>query len=133
MQDVDCIARRGVFLPVKTGHCSNIKIDISVVAQDGYSSKYKTRVRHQLSAYPDRLVFMRFVGICRFFPLSAWKRSWKFGFIRVTYMHKYQNIHYFDKKLIIIIFFFRLNYATRSWVTSSHFGEFNTLKSIKKN
>ena len=28
IQDVDCIARRGVFLPVQTGHCSNIKIDI---------------------------------------------------------------------------------------------------------
>ena len=37
MQDVDCIAQRDVFLPVQTGHCSNIKIDISVVARDGYS------------------------------------------------------------------------------------------------
>ena len=37
MQDVDCIARRDVFFPVQTGHNSNIKIDISVVAQDGYS------------------------------------------------------------------------------------------------
>ena len=33
MQDVDCIARRDVFLPVQTGHYSNIKINISVVAQ----------------------------------------------------------------------------------------------------
>ena len=38
----------------------------------------------QLSVYPDRLVFMRFVGIFRFFPLSARKRSWKFGFIAIT-------------------------------------------------
>ena len=37
MQDEDCIAQRDVFLSVQTGHCSNIKIDISVVAQDGYS------------------------------------------------------------------------------------------------
>ena len=37
MQDVDCIARRDVFLPVQTGHCSNNKIDISAVALDGYS------------------------------------------------------------------------------------------------
>ena len=37
MQDLDYIARRDVFLPVQTGHCSNIKIDISVVARDGYS------------------------------------------------------------------------------------------------
>ena len=36
-QDVDCIARRDVFLPVQTGHCSNIKIDISVAARDGYN------------------------------------------------------------------------------------------------
>ena len=36
MQDMDCIARRDVFLPVQTGHCSNIKIYISVVARDGY-------------------------------------------------------------------------------------------------
>ena len=72
---VDCIARRDVFLPVQTDHCSNIKIDISVVARDGYSLKYKSRVQHQLSAYPERLVFMRFVGIFRFFPLSARKRS----------------------------------------------------------
>ena len=36
MQDVDCIARKDVFLPAQTGHCSNIKIDISVVAWDGY-------------------------------------------------------------------------------------------------
>ena len=35
--DVDCIARRDVFLPVQTGHCSNIKIAISVVARDGHS------------------------------------------------------------------------------------------------
>ena len=33
----DCIGRRDVFLPVQTGHCSNLKIDISVVARDGYS------------------------------------------------------------------------------------------------
>ena len=37
MQDVEGIAWRDVFLPVQTGHCSNIKIDISVVAQDGNS------------------------------------------------------------------------------------------------
>ena len=37
MQDVDCIALRDVFLPVQTGHCSNIKIDMYVVARDGYS------------------------------------------------------------------------------------------------
>ena len=36
-QDVDCIAQRDIFLPVQTGHCTYIKIDISVVAQDGYS------------------------------------------------------------------------------------------------
>ena len=57
MQDVDCIARKNVFLPIQTGHNSYIKIDISVVARDGYSLKYKTRVQHQLtcvlSAYSD--------------------------------------------------------------------------------
>ena len=37
MQVVHYIARRDVFLPVQIGHCSNIKIDISVVARDGYS------------------------------------------------------------------------------------------------
>ena len=89
MQHVDCIARRDVFLPIHTGHCSNIKIDISVVARDGYSSKYKMRVRDQLKAYPDRLIFMRFVGIFRFFMLLARKRWWKFGFIAVTEIYKY--------------------------------------------
>ena len=75
---------KGRFLPVQTGHYSNIEIDISVVARDGYIWKYKTTVRHQLSAYPDRLVFMRFIGIFQFFPLSARKQSWKYGFIVVT-------------------------------------------------
>ena len=39
MQHVDCIARRDVFLPVQTGYCSNIKIDISVVTRDGFQLK----------------------------------------------------------------------------------------------
>ena len=37
IQDDDCIVRRGDFLPVQIGYCSNIKIDISAVARDGYS------------------------------------------------------------------------------------------------
>ena len=84
MQDVDCIARRDVFLPVQTGHRSIIKIDISVVVRDGYSLKYKTRVRHQLSAYSDGLFFMRFVGISWFFPLSAGNARETLDFIAET-------------------------------------------------
>ena len=46
--------------------------------------QFLNKISTQLSAYPDRLVFMCFFGIFRSFPLSARKHSWKFGFITVT-------------------------------------------------
>ena len=83
MQDVDCIAWRDVFLPVQLAIAQTLKLIYLWAHEMATVKNIRRECGIQLSVYPDRLVFMRFVGIFRFFPLSARKRSWKFGFIAV--------------------------------------------------